>query len=72
MNSYIVLSGDGFTLDKNENIVENFQVVEFINAKTIEDVIDVVKLQHSDYLSDSFDNFMVYKLDSEKNHKFSL
>lgn len=65
MKNYIILTGDGFTYDKNEDVVENLQVVDFISALSKEDAMLKIKEKHSEYLFNHFDNFIIYKLDDE-------
>ena len=64
MNDWIFISPDGTTLSPNEILVENFQVLGFVQADSVTDALEKLKEENHYLRGNGFDEVWIYQLTS--------
>ncbi|MEH7114964.1 hypothetical protein V7124_21780 [Neobacillus niacini] len=62
MNDWIIISPDGTTISSNEIIVENFQVLGFVQADSVVDAFEKLKEEYHYLKGSGFNEVWIYQI----------
>jgi hypothetical protein len=72
MDDWIIITPEGITKSPNDTIYENFQVLGIVNAATIEDAVESLKVNYPYLNGSGFDEVWIYQLKSQNPHISNL
>jgi hypothetical protein len=72
MNDWLIISPEGITKSPKDTIYENFQVLGFVNAPTIEVALENLKVNYPYLNGSGFDEVWIYQLKSQNPHITNL
>jgi hypothetical protein len=70
MKNFILLTRDGFTSTKNDEPIENMQVLDILEGSNPEDALARFKKSYGKSLESDFDDIVIYELNG--NHPLYL